>query len=950
MRHATARKTLVLAAAALTASLLPARAGTTLTWDADLVQPGAQGGPGTWADAAGGWFNGTGNVAWNNANLDSALIAGTAAGTVNLSGTVVAQFVNFNTVGYTLTGGTLTFGTGAGIDSGVHANADVTINSTILTAPGVDGWLKDGPGTLTLGGNNTASAIPFHIHSGAVAIAGKANIPHSVMFDGDATSRLLFTSPAGDTDISATLNVSTTANLDVQNPAAGIGYIGEIRGAGLVVKEGPGTLSPTYPNAAFTGTFRVNAGTLLFDRAPASNARPVQLIGGTLSLQNNTATNFGSNVTARAGTGNTVALAVGGTTAPTGTNTAHALPSLSVISGTLSVTSTNNWGLTVNSVTNNGTIDLNNTRLTVTSSLTAFVGNLPGAVRFAHDPSATPNTSTRGLWLATGSSTTVTSTLAGQTEDADLLVGSTPSGTVATNLTLDGSWRGGGSGSTNTLVLPPKGNITFGPNLRFNNLPTDPAAAPRPLRVWGNSSSLSGTLTLDPAFVADHTNNGAVPEGFADVELSDVTLETQSSQGLPIVTRHLPGSSGTYRAGLIAFDNFSNASAINRWTVKSNDQTYDGGVWVKYNATIYLQKSLTHTGRVGPYADNTFQLAASRTLNVFGAGHALRFSGDLGFAPGSRLIGNDALLVFDTDPGAGWYAGNYARDAGTGAITTPPTPAHTLGLSVGINQGPGGAIFNAPVTRLADLAVAGTTVASLSLPGPQKVLSVANRLSFGTATVANLDLTDNAMILGASSYHTPATVRAMLTGGSLRSSAADADHALGYARAADVRPAAPDGSYPFLGLRVAADDVLVRYTVLGDATLDGTVNFDDLLALAKHYNAASDVHWSSGDFNYDNSINFDDLLILAKHYNASLPTAPVPSAPAHFSQDLAAAFASVPEPSTPLLSIAACGFALSARRRRRATDAPSDGPPDHVPAQKSHATAPKTHPRAAEAL
>jgi hypothetical protein len=171
------------------------------------------------------------------------------------------------------------------------------------------------------------------------------------------------------------------------------------------------------------------------------------------------------------------------------------------------------------------------------------------------------------------------------------------------------------------------------------------------------------------------------------------------------------------------------------------------------------------------------------------------------------------------------------------------------------------------------------------------------------------------MILGAGPNHAPGTVRAMLTLGQIRSSAADPDHALGYARAADVLPAAPDGSYSFLDLPVTADDVLVRYTLLGDATLDGRVNFADLLALAKNYNTAN-TQWSTGDFNYDNTVNFADLLLLAKHYNAALPATPIPGAPADFSQDLAAAFAQVPEPSATLLGIVACGFALSDRRRR----------------------------------
>jgi hypothetical protein len=250
--------------------------------------------------------------------------------------------------------------------------------------------------------------------------------------------------------------------------------------------------------------------------------------------------------------------------------------------------------------------------------------------------------------------------------------------------------------------------------------------------------------------------------------------------------------------------------------------------------------------------------------------------------------------------------------------TPPPAPSHTLKLSFGDLEGHGGAIFNAPVTRVAELSVGGTATVSLSLPGPQTVLSVSNTLSTFSSQFFTryLDLTDNAMILGVATLRTPTSIRNLLAAGTLRSTAADADHALGYARAADVLTPGPGGTYTFLGLPVSSNDVLIRYTMFGDATLDGLVNFDDLLALAKHYNAATNTHWSAGDFNYDNVINFDDLLLLAKHYNAYLPTQPLAGAPAEFSADLATAFAEVPEPSAIGLTMAACGFALTARRRR----------------------------------
>jgi hypothetical protein len=55
----------------------------------------------------------------------------------------------------------------------------------------------------------------------------------------------------------------------------------------------------------------------------------------------------------------------------------------------------------------------------------------------------------------------------------------------------------------------------------------------------------------------------------------------------------------------------------------------------------------------------------------------------------------------------------------------------------------------------------------------------------------------------------------------------------------------------------------------GDANLDGTVNFEDLLVLAQNYNTAG-KQWGSGDFNGDGLVNFDDLLLLSKNYNVSL--------------------------------------------------------------------------------
>jgi hypothetical protein len=154
------------------------------------------------------------------------------------------------------------------------------------------------------------------------------------------------------------------------------------------------------------------------------------------------------------------------------------------------------------------------------------------------------------------------------------------------------------------------------------------------------------------------------------------------------------------------------------------------------------------------------------------------------------------------------------------------------------------------------------------------------------------------------------------TGPGITSSTAagKASGAIGYAEASAVLGAAGG---QFLGENVDGSAVLIRYTLGADANLDGTVDFNDLVALAQHYNTTAGQLWSSGDFNYDGNVNFADLVLLAQNYNTTLPAEPVPGASAAFDRDLAAAFANVPEPSSTALLAIAWGAALRAGRRRR---------------------------------
>jgi len=83
--------------------------------------------------------------------------------------------------------------------------------------------------------------------------------------------------------------------------------------------------------------------------------------------------------------------------------------------------------------------------------------------------------------------------------------------------------------------------------------------------------------------------------------------------------------------------------------------------------------------------------------------------------------------------------------------------------------------------------------------------------------------------------------------------------------------------------------------LIGDANLDGRVDFTDLLILAQHY-GDSPAPWRQGNFNTDPTIDFSDLLLLAEDYG----------------QSTAATQSEVPEP----FCIAALAAAATLSRRR----------------------------------
>jgi hypothetical protein len=109
-----------------------------------------------------------------------------------------------------------------------------------------------------------------------------------------------------------------------------------------------------------------------------------------------------------------------------------------------------------------------------------------------------------------------------------------------------------------------------------------------------------------------------------------------------------------------------------------------------------------------------------------------------------------------------------------------------------------------------------------------------------------------------------------------------------------------------------AKTVSAKITEYGDATLDGSVSFEDLGALLSNLGSTS-ATWTQGDFNYDGKVTFEDLGLLLSHLGQ---TAPVLDAPAG---GMAGASAKVvPEPGTVSLLLAGLlGLIAYAWRKRK---------------------------------
>jgi hypothetical protein len=281
---------------------------------------------------------------------------------------------------------------------------------------------------------------------------------------------------------------------------------------------------------------------------------------------------------------------------------------------------------------------------------------------------------------------------------------------------------------------------------------------------------------------------------------------------------------------------------------------------------------------------------AANGITVTGLAALLEVVGTMGMTDGltvNSLGGADTIeadidtpMTVGIDGGAGRDAIGVLRTAADGLVRVLPG---TGSDDVHVDPAAGdvaNVAFDA-TQRLGALNIGSGGVAVLSAGGG-KALTVT---SLGITGSGKLNLNDNALIVDYALASPIAAVQSLLKSG-YNGGGWDGNgimtglgnrlrFALGFAEASDV---AAGGM--FAGQAVDGTAVVVKFTLYGDADLDGAVGFSDVVRMAQHFNSAAGATWARGDFDYDGAVGFSDLVRLAQNYDSTAVSAAAPAFPA----------------------------------------------------------------------
>jgi len=466
----------------------------------------------------------------------------------------------------------------------------------------------------------------------------------------------------------------------------------------------------------------------------------------------------------------------------------------------------------------------------------------------------------------------------------------------------------------------------------------------------GGATINAGTLQLGSS-VALVTSGPLVDNGTLDLNGFNTSDGPLSGNGViddcntalanGSLTINTTGGTATF-GGIIQNTSHSVSLALNGTGTQfftGNSNTYAGGTNIGSGTTVTLNGG---NGTLGGTPLGTGAIVDNGTLNFNRSDTTFSLVNSITGTGSFNMSGSGTLSL----TGNPTYSGTTGINNGTLLATAPGQLSanssiinnSNLEILGGTSASP---IVSGNISGTGNLIIGNTTTPSYLKLGASTHTSSVNWTGLQIASNSTLDIANDSLDINYAGVADPvSSVVGLLINGygsgnnwkggsGILSSTAAAGGLLpilsvGYA----------DGNNPYDAARVAglqANQILIRYTLAGDANLDYNVNFNDLLIVAQNFNK-SGQDWVQGNFIYSTTVgasysglgtvNFADLLIVAQNFNKVL--SPVGSEGGAdggggiigLSGSVSSQDAGIPEPGS-LALIAGASAGLLARRRRR---------------------------------
>jgi autotransporter-associated beta strand protein len=817
--------------------------------------------------------------AWNSDFVfggTAALNLGTGTVTLGSNRIVTTNGANALTVGGVITdnGGSLSL-TKAGPGTLIVTGASTYTGGTIVNAGTLQTTVNPGAGTTSLVVNtgatlNLTAGLTFTdtlTGAGTVTMNSTASIPDfgdasgfsGTYFHNSTSGSTAFEPTATTTVGTVTFSNSTSAN------AAYVMTVSQGSSQGFVMATG-GNL--TYQMGSLTGTGNANVPLI----------RGGNSVSGTAILQIgnlNTSTTWNGNINdGGAAVPEILALTKVGTGALTISGADNYSGLTLVNSGTLVASNSTSLGFGgPNPINNSGSTTVGGAGAPATLDLT-------GATTVNEPINLVGGTGSNTATLTVSSGTTTLSNGVAEVDFVDGGDGATAGGTlVFSSGAAAASFNESGGAASSITVTAAGSGYTTAPTVTYANggppfVGTEPVAILSSLSLTGTNINIGGAGTLDiAAAVTDGTASGGFTKigagvlsmqgentytGVTTLAAGILNLDSAESAGVsgPLGTSAAsnPGSI-VMLGGTLQFSTLNNNDYSGRFSTATGQQfniDTDGQAvtfaspLVGAGNTLTLADSLG-TGTLTVSSTSTYTgstTVSGGTLDVTGA---LADSGTITVGTANLIVAAPAALL------------SSAAIANNGTASFTASGANTVGTidgtgTLSVSSG----TLTATHIRQASLTIgSGSTVsiADSANPGTTTATSVLNSLSnSGTLNLRNNDLiiNDPTQLSAVRAAIDSGYAAGAWNGAGIDSSSAAAhptSYGLGYATTTELgNPATFDGQ------NVSGGATIVKYTLLGDTKLRGTVGGGDYNTVLGNFDAAS-ADWSQGNFHNATSGN-----------------------------------------------------------------------------------------------